>query len=234
MDILQARRRREWTLIALVFLVAILANLPQELNQVLHLDTRYLLAILGLMVLLALFLYVRFTFFLLYALLALGANLPDQWADGLGVSRMPLLLALGFMVAGSLVNQIARFMPSGLEPKRKVRSAEGTRALCQAVDKNNPELARRVLAMDIDPDVPDESGFTPLTRAAAAGHAEMAALLLAHGADPMASGSDGLPPLLVANRHQQPEVARLLREVLARRREAAELPMGPDSGFIHT
>lgn len=234
MDQFEARRRREWMLIGLVLLLAVLANLPHDLSQALHLNTNYLVAALGLMVLLALFLYVRFTFFLLYALLVVGANLPDQWADGLGVSRMPLLIALGFMVAGSLVNQVTRYIPSGLEPRCKVRSAEGTRALCQAVQKSNESLARCVLAMDIDPNVANEEGVTPLALAATTGCKGMVALLLAYGADPMACGKEGLPPLLVANRHGQHEIANLLREALAKSKAATDLPLEPDSGFIKT
>lgn len=234
MDQFEARRRREWMLVGLVLLLAVLANLPHDLSQALHLNTNYLVAVLGLMVLLALFLYVRFTFFLLYALLVVGANLPDQWADGLGVSRMPLLIALGFMVAGSLVNQVTRLVPSGLEPKPKVKSSEGTRALCGAVERNNLSLARRVLAMEIDPNQMDEQGRLPLAMAAMNGHLPLVQALLQAGANPTQAAGDGQTALMLAQQQGHAEVVSALREAL-KERQGGEMPrLNPDSSFIRT
>lgn len=234
MDFLQARRRREWILISLVALAAVLANLPQGLMRGLHVNTTYLVAALGLLVLLALFLYVRFTFFLLYALLVVGANLPDQWADGLGISKMPLLMALGFMVAGSLVNHVTRLVPSGLEPKPKSRSQEGTKALSSAVERNNLSLAKRVLDMDIDPDQPDEEGLPPLLRAARNGRLELVQLLLQYGAEPTVTAGDGCTALMVAEQHGHGGVAEALRSAVQARQAAIAPPMNADSGFIKT
>jgi len=235
MDFLLARRRREWILIGLVAVAAILANLPRGIAQGLHVDSRYLIAALGMLVLLALFLYVRFTFFLLYALLVVGANLPDQWAEGLGISRMPLLIALSFMVAGSLINHVTRLVPSGLEPKPKTRSVEGTKALCSAVERNSLTLAKRVLDMDIDPNQADEEGQPPLLRAARNGRAELLKLLLKHGADPTQAGSEGQTPLQVATQNGHGDIVEILTAAIQARQPAqAPMSIGPDSGFIST
>lgn len=195
MDFFQARRRKEVTLLALVGLTAIVANLPASLLAEFGLDPRYMVALLGMVVVVALFLYLRFFFFLLYALLAIGANLPTQWADALGISKAPLLLALALMVSVSLLNYAVKLMPTGLEAagaRPKKRSGEGGKALAYAIDRDSLPYAKQVLEMDFDPNMPNEDGSTPLIRAAMRGNVAMIELLVRHGADVDLAGGDGL------------------------------------------
>lgn len=234
MDFLQARRRREWTLVGLVAIAAGLANLPHEFAQSLHLNTHYLVAVLGLLVLLGLFLYIRFTFFLLYALLVIGANLPEQWATGLGIAKMPMLIALGFMVAGSLVNYVVNLVPTGLEQKSKTKSLEGLKALSHYVDRGSLSLTKRVLDLDIDPNMLDEQGLSPLMRAAKTNQQEMVELLLHYGADPAMLGGDGSTAVILAERAGHTELADTLKAALRTHEPLLDSPLGPDSGFIKT
>lgn len=195
MDFFQARRRKEATLLGLVGLTAIVANLPASLLTSVGIDPRHMVALLGMVVVVALFLYLRFFFFLLYTLLAIGANLPTQWAEALGISQLPLLLALGLMIAISLLNYATKMMPTGLEAaslRPKKRSAEGSKALAYAIERDSLPYAKQVLEMDFDPNMPNDDGTTPLIRAAARGNVAMIELLLAHGADPHLAGGDGL------------------------------------------
>lgn len=192
MDQLVARRRREWALIMLVGILALSANLPNDLLKSLAVDPRYLVAALGLLVLLALFLYVRFFFFLLYVLLAIGANIPDQWAEGLGISRGMLVATLAMMVVLSLINARTKLLPTGLQPKPRKRSPEGIKALLHAIEKDNLVRAEAVLVMDVDPNLPGETGHTPLTFAAERGSLPLVRLLLANGADPHVPGPQGM------------------------------------------
>ena len=78
MDIVRQKQIREWALLGLVGAMALVANLPPQVLREIGIESGLLMAIMGLMVVLALFLYVRFFFFLLYALLAIGANLPEK------------------------------------------------------------------------------------------------------------------------------------------------------------
>lgn len=192
MDQLVARRRREWALIALVGILALSANLPNDVLLSLAVDPRYLVAALGLLVLLALFLYVRFFFFLLYVLLAVGANIPDQWAAGLGIDREMLVATLATMVALSLINARAKLLPTGLQPKPRKRSPEGIKALLFAIEKGNVARAETVLAMNIDPNMAGETGHTPLSFAAERGDLTLVRLLLRHGANPRMAGAQGV------------------------------------------
>ena len=64
MDIVRQKQVREWTLLGLVATMAVVANLPRSFLDAMGVEQGLLMAMLGLMVVFALFLYVRFFFFL--------------------------------------------------------------------------------------------------------------------------------------------------------------------------
>lgn len=189
----QTRRAQETFLLALVSMAAIAANLPQNLLEAAGLRPGYIVAVLGLLVVFALFIYLRFFFFLLYVLLAIGANVPSQWADALGISQLPLLVALIAMVGLSLLNYGVKLLPSGLDKTKTEhkQSSEGTKALLAAIERGNTVQVKQILAMGIDPNLPGENGVTPLMQAAGLGYAEMIDALLEAGANPVLTNSNG-------------------------------------------
>lgn len=191
MDIVKQRRTREYILLGLVGVMALVANLPRETIVAVGIDPSILMAILGLVVIMALFLYVRLFFFLIYVLLAVGANLPSQWADALGISQGPLLVTLVCMVSLSLLNYGVKFLPTGLEPKARKQSAEAIRVLLNAIDRGNPSYIKTVLSMEFDVNMIGDQGQSPLMRAAQRGDEAIATLLLQHGANPLLAGPDG-------------------------------------------
>lgn len=191
MDIVRQKQIREWTLLGLVGTMALVANLPPRVLESIGVETSLLMGVLGLMVFIALFLYVRFFFFLLYALLAVGANLPEQWAEGLGISQTPLLMALVAMVALSLANYSARLLPSGLEPKPRKQNPEATKVLLQSIERGNHAYVNTVLTMDFDLDTVDDEGLTPLMHAARRGDLKIVQALLKRGASPSLTGPSG-------------------------------------------
>jgi hypothetical protein len=221
MDIVQQRRVREWILLSLVGLMALVANLPPSILESLRLERGVIMAVLGLVVVLALFLYVRFFFFLLYTLLAVGANLPEQWADALNISQGPLLLTLVSMVSISLLNYAIKLVPSGLEPTPKKRNAEAIRVLLNAIDRANPSYIRSVLSMDFDVNMTGEAGQTPLMRAAQRGDDTVVEMLLRYGADPGLIGTGGSPAELARAAGHEALAARLEALVLAERTRPA-------------
>jgi hypothetical protein len=191
MDIVKQKQIREWTLLGLVGAMALVANLPRHLLSGIGVETEFLTGVLGLMVVLALFLYVRFFFFLLYALLAIGANLPEKWAEGLGISQTPLLTTLIVMVALSLLNYGAKILPSGLEPKQRKQNPEATQVLLNAIERGNIAYVKAVLGMEFDLDTIDEGGMSPLMRAARRGDLKIVQMMLKQGASPMLVGPSG-------------------------------------------
>ncbi|OGA28659.1 MAG: hypothetical protein A3I65_08150 [Betaproteobacteria bacterium RIFCSPLOWO2_02_FULL_68_150] len=211
-DLLSKLRVREIAVFCLIALIAVLANLPREMVQnALGIDYQILYGVLGSLVVIALFLYLKFFFFLAVVLLIAGANLPEQIADGFGISKVPLVLALVAMVGVSLINYVVKLMPTGLEPKPRERSPEGVRAMFYAIEKNNPVYAQKVLSMKFDPNLMHDNGYTPLAYAAAKGNAQMVELFLRNGADPTARTREGDTPVELALRMGHTEAADLLR-----------------------
>ncbi len=231
MDIVRQKQIREWTLLGLVGTMALVANVPRHLVDRLGMDPGLIMAMLGLMVVFALFLYVRFFFFLLYALLAIGANLPDQWANSLGISQMPMLIALTVMVALSLLNYGAKMLPSGLEPKPRKQNSEATQVLLDAIARDNLPYIKTLLTMQFDLDTVDDQGMTPLMRAAQRGNFKVVQLFIKCGASPLLTGPSGRASD-VALQNNFPAINEFLKRVEevqsaeAARRAAAESQAG--------
>lgn len=212
MDIVRQKQVREWTLLGLVATMALVANLPRSILESIGIEPGLLMAMLGLMVVFALFLYVRFFFFLLYALLAVGANLPEQWAQSLGISQTPMLIALIAMVSISVLNYTAKKLPTGLEPKIRKANPEATQMLLDAIDKRNASYFRTLLAMDFDIDLAGSDGVTPLMKAAQKGEFKMVQMLIRRGASALPEGPSGRASD-VALKNNFPKVAEFLARV---------------------
>ena len=224
-DLLTRIRIREVMLFGLIAITATFANLPPETIEELGINHDYLIAALGIAVVIGLFLYLRFFFFLSVVLLILGANLPEQLAERLNISKIPLILALVAMVGMSLINYVVRLLPTGLEPKPKEKSPEGVRAMFYAIEKNNVVYGQKVLTMNFDPNLQHDNGYNPLAFAAMKGNPQMVELFLRNGADPALSTKEGDTPVELALRMGHNEVADILkraRQELDARRAAPQ------------
>lgn len=234
MDIVRQQQIRERTLLGLVGIMALTANLPGNVLDRLGVEPGLLMALLGLLVVFTLFLYVRFFFFLLYALLVVGANLPDQWAESLGISRTPMLIALIAMVVLSLINYSAKAFPTGLEPKKRKQNPDATRAMLEAIERKNLSYVRTLLAMDFDLDSPGPDDMTPLMRAAQRGEFKIVQMLIKRGASSLLAGPAGRASD-IALKNNFPAVSEFLKRVEqvqateAAKRDAAP---PPDSAVV--
>ena len=221
LDFLTKLRIRELILMGLITITAVTANLPHEyVEESLGVSHATLLAILACCVIIGLFLYLKTGLFVVVVLLIAGANMPEQIADGLNVSRAPIVLALVALVGVGLINYLVKLLPTGLEPKPKEKSAEGVRALFYAIEKNNLVYAQKVLSMNFDPNMQHDNGYTPLAYAAMKGNARMIELLLRNGADPLMAAKEGDTPVELALRMGHNDVADILKDA----RQAAETP----------
>lgn len=188
-----SRRTQEIFLLSLVSMAAIAANLPVDVLRPYGIEPRYIVAVLGIMVVLAMFFYLRFFFFLLYVLLAVGANVPEQWAAALGLSQLALLVTLGAMVGLSLLNYAIKLLPTGLEKPEDIpkQSVEGTKALLTAIERGNSPQVKQILSIGIDPNLAGDGGITPLMLAAQLGYADMVEALVTAGANPAQTNTEG-------------------------------------------
>ena len=220
LDLLTRLRIRELILMGLILITAVMANLPDEyVGETLGLDRGALVACLGIAVIIGLFLYLKTGLFIAVVLLIAGANMPDQIAEGLNISKIPIVLALVALIGVGLINYVVKLVPTGLEPRPREKSAEGIRALFYAIEKNNLVYAQKVLSMNFDPNLHHENGYTPLGYAAMRGSLPMIELLLRNSANPMQTTTEGDSPVELALRFEHAEVADLLKQA---RRAAAD------------
>ena len=225
LDFLTRLRLRELILMGLIAITAVLANLPEEyVEESLGVSRATLVAVLGIAVIIGLFLYLRTGLFIAVVLLIAGANMPDQIAEGLNISKIPIVLALVALIGVGLINYVVKLVPTGLEPKPKEKSAEGVRALFYAIEKNNLVYAQKVLSMNFDPNLHHDNGYSPLAYAAMRGSLPMIELLLRNGADPAGSTKEGDTPVELALRFGHAEVADALKQA---RRAATGGPGDP-------
>jgi hypothetical protein len=232
MDIVKQRRIREWILLGLVGAMALVANLPIEVLESAHVERGVIMAVLGLVAIIALFIYVRFFFFLLYTLLAVGANLPEKWAEALNISQGPLLLTLISMVSLSLLNYAIKLLPTGLEPKKRKKNPEAIRVLLNAIDRGNPNYVKSVLSMEFDVNDVGEGHITPLMRAAQKGDTTLVDLLLRFGADPGYGTSLGRPADLAMAAGHTELAARLSDQLAEQEKAAAATAPAPEPATI--
>jgi hypothetical protein len=222
-DFLTRLRIRELILLGLMVISAVLANLPPEyVEETLGISRGGVLAVLGIVIIIGLFLYLKFGLFVVVLLLIAGANMPTQIAEGLNISKIPIVLSLVALVGVGLINYIVKLVPTGLERKPKEKSAEGVTALFYAIEKNNSVYAQKVLSMNFDPNMHHENGYTPLAYAAMKGSVPMIELLLRNGADPTLVTREGDTPVELALRMGHSEVADLLKQA----RKSSEQPQG--------
>jgi hypothetical protein len=191
MDFLQARKYKEWALVGLVSIATLFALLPPGIAEEMSINRAYIAAILGILLVIALFLYLKFAFFIMVALLVIGANITDNWSDTLGISKVPLIIALIAMVGISLINYVVSILPTGLEAKPRDKSPEGVKAMFYAIEKDNLVYAQKVLSMNFDPNLLSDNGYTPLQYAAMRGNAQMVELFIRNGANVTVLSKDG-------------------------------------------
>ena len=221
LDFLSKLRIKELILGGLLLITAVVANLPHEyVEETLGISHNTLLAIMACCVIIGLFLYVKTGLFVIMVLLIAGANMPEQIAEGLNISRAPIVLALVALVGVGLINHLVKLLPTGLEAKPREKSPEGVRALFYAIEKNNLVYAQKVLSMNFDANLQHDNGYTPLAYAAMKGNLAMIELLLRNGANPALTSKEGDTPVELALRMGHNDVADLLKKA----RQAAEVP----------
>jgi uncharacterized protein len=212
MDFIQTRKYKEWLLFGLVGIATVSALLPPQVAEQLSINRAYVAAILGIVLVIALFMALKFGFFIMVALLVVGANATDTWSETLGISKIPLVIALVAMVGISLINTVVSLLPTGLEPKPREKSPEGVKAMFYAIEKDNLVYAQKVLSMDFDPNLLNDNGYTPLQYAAMRGNPQMVELFLRNGASVDAMSKEGENAVELALKMGHTEAAEVLKQ----------------------
>jgi ankyrin repeat protein len=198
--------------VGLVALATIFALLPPHIAEQLSINREYIAAILGIVLVIALFMALKFGFFIMVALLVIGANVTDNWSETLGISKVPLIIALAAMVGISLINYVVSILPTGLEAKPRETSPEGVKAMFYAIEKDNLVYAQKVLSMNFDPNLHNDNGYTPLQYAAMRGNPQMVELFIRNGADVSLMSKEGENAVELALKMGHGEAADVLKK----------------------
>lgn len=202
---------RDWGLVAVVLLLSIGANLPEEWTSWINLDRRYLLGGLIAVVAVALVRYLKFTLILVIVVLAAGANVPADIAEEFGIDPQISLLGLVAMVVISLSNRLLK-LPTGLEKSGRSKTAHGAAALFTAILKGRIAVVQSLLNQGVNVNVRTVSGKTPLMAAAYKGYSDIVQMLLDNGADVTSKDGRGDTAEKIAERGGYTRIVELLKK----------------------
>lgn len=203
--------RFDWSLVGLVGLLSVGANMPYAWAEYLSIDRRYLIAGLTAVVAVSLVRYLKFTLILVVAILAIGANLTEDLAQELGADPQIMMLGLVSMVVMSLSNRMLK-LPSGTGQTGHTRSLHGAAALFHAIRKGRIAVVQSLLAQGVNVNVQTVTGKTPLMAACYKGYGDIVQMLIEHGAHIATQDQKGDTPLKIATRAGNTRVAELLRK----------------------
>lgn len=175
--------------------MSFLANLPESFLGDL-VDRKVLLAGLTALVVVAMFRYLQMFLLLTISILAIGANLPAELAASLGISQLALLVSLGSLIAITLINRMAKLLPTGIGmPADEIDNVRQT--MLEAIAKGDHATIQKLLLMNVGVNF-TLNGTTPLHMAAEKGYPEIARMLIGQGADYLAKNAEGKTPLEIA------------------------------------
>lgn len=203
--------RFDWSLVGLVGLLSVGANMPYAWAEYLSTDRRYLIAGLTAVVAVSLVRYLKFTLILVVAILAIGANLTEDLARELGADPQIMLLGLVSMVVMSLSNRVLK-LPTGARADGGTKGVYGAAALFHAIRKGRIAVVQSLLAQGVNVNVRTVTGKTPLMIASYKGYGDIVQMLLEHGAHIDAQDQLGDTSLKIATRAGNTRVAELLRK----------------------
>lgn len=202
---------RDWGLVAVVVLLSIGANLPEEWTNWIDLDRRYLLGGLIAVIAVALVRYLKFTLILVIVVLAAGANVPADIAREFGIDPQISLLGLVAMIVVSLSNRLLK-LPTGLEKSGRSKTAHGAAALFTAILKGRIAVVQSLLNQGVNVNVRTVSGKTPLMAAAYKGYSDIVQMLLDNGADVTSKDGRGDTAEKIAERGGYTRIVELLKK----------------------
>lgn len=211
-------------LLLIVSLMALVANLPAKMiGNVVERDL--LLIALVVTVFISLFRYLRLMLFLTVSVLAIGANLPDQLADQLGLSRTAMIIASGVLVALSLLYKLYyQRKPENEAPDENEFEAsmevpvavshfrdtfESRFSVLSAIMKGDFAALHQLLISDVEVNFSQE-GHIPIFLAVEKGGVDIVLLLLIHGAKLRIKNQHGLTPIDLALKLRFSRIAKIL------------------------
>lgn len=208
MIILKESSKDIWLLL-LVVLLALAANLPEDVASAYSIEKKYLLMALAGVIAVSILRYLRFTLVLMTVVLAVGANLPTELAARFNVDSSIMFFTLLVMVVIAAVNRFLNVVPDK-PPPRLQNSIHGARALIKAISTGNVQHVQRLIQAGVNVNVATLSGKTPLMLAAFTGYSDIVQLLINAGAEIHARDREGNTAMSIADRKGFTRIKALL------------------------
>jgi class 3 adenylate cyclase len=211
-------------LLLVVSLMALAANLPA--NMLGHtLDRNLLLIALAVTVFISLFRHLKLMLFITVSVLAIGANLPDQLAAQLGISRTVMIVASGVLVVLALMYKLYH------QRKPESKAADGNEyeatadtpaavshlrdtidsrlSVISAILNGDFAALHQLLVSDVEVNF-SQDGQIPIFLATEKGNVDIVLLLLIHGAKLRIKNQHGLTPTDFALKLRFARIAKIL------------------------
>ena len=213
-------KTNELVALVIVSIMALLANLPDEIIG--HTVDRNLLLI-GLVatVTISLFLYVKLMLCITVSVLAIGANLPDQLAIQLGISRPAMIVASGVLVVLGLLYKWRYMRPEkentgAIEDVKEVHRSfkfdtiKSRTEVVNAIYSGNLSALHQLINSDVELNF-THNGLSPLFLAIEKGYADIVLMLITCGVDIEATNSEGNTPIEFALLRNETRIAEMLQ-----------------------
>ncbi len=188
-------KMNEVVMLFIVILLSLVANLPDSIVGE-YINKDILLSVLAMVVIIALFRYLRWMLFLAVTILALGANLPEQLASVVNVDPIVMIATLVVLVFISLLNHVFKLLPTDAVAKR-ADSSESRKAVLEAIKTGNSSKLKHLINMNVEVDFLQD-GTSPAHIVAEQGNNEMMQTLLDYGINLNVINKDGLTPMEIA------------------------------------
>lgn len=208
----------EVVILVIVSLMALAANLPDgAMGSIV--DRNLLLVTLVVTVFISLFRYLKLMLFLTVSVLAIGANLPDQLATQLDISRPAMIVASGVLVCVSLLYKMYHLRPLKLLRNKskqtavsrpKYDSIESRTAVLSAIQNGDFASLHQSLMAGVEINF-RQNGDIPLFLAIEKGHIDLVLLLLFFGATLRVRNKNGNTPIELALLNNDMRIAEILR-----------------------
>jgi class 3 adenylate cyclase len=210
--------------------MAFAANLPDgAIGRMV--DRNLLLITLVVTVVIALFRYLKLMLFITVSVLAIGANLPDQLAAQLGISRLAMIVASGVLVLVALLYKLYHLhaLKNNSEHQEDAvcyrhDSMDSRNEVITAILNGDVAALHQLLITDVEINF-SQDGHVPIYLAIEKGYADIVLLLLFYGAKLRVRNKAGQTPIEFALLHKKPRIAKIIhyasRQNLAMQNKAA-------------
>ncbi len=212
-------KTNELVALIVVSIMALLANLPDHIIG--HLVDRNLLLIgLVVTVTISLFLYVKLMLCITVSILAIGANLPDQFAVQLGISRPAMIVASGLIVVMGLLYKWYYMRPEKentaeiedvkVVPRNyKFDTIKSRTEIINAIFSGNLSALHQLINSDVELNF-IQNGISPIFLAIEKGYADIVLMLLTCGVNLEVKNKEGNSPYEFALLSKETRIAEML------------------------